>query len=62
MGESIQSSGSAIAEAIATVRRFVSEITGEEPNDEEIARALKRYFVLKEICEHIEMSREDPDV
>ena len=50
-----------IATAIGAIRRYVSEITGEAPTDAEIARALSRYFVLKEICEHIEMRRNNPE-
>ena len=35
-----------ICEAVETIRRFVGEVTGYTPSDEEIADALKRYFVL----------------
>ena len=52
---------SQIATAIDTIRRYVSEITGQAPTDAEIAKALNRYFVLKEICEHIEMQRNNPE-
>jgi hypothetical protein len=50
-----------IAAAIDAIRNYVSEITGQAPTDAEIARALNRYFVLKEISEHIEMQREHPE-
>ena len=53
--------GNQIAAAIDAIRRYVSEITGEAPTEAEIARALNRYFVLKEICEHIEMQRDNPE-
>lgn len=53
--------GNQIGTAIGVIQRYVSEITGETPDDSEIARALTRYFVLKEICEHIEMQRENPE-
>ncbi len=53
--------GNQIETAIDVIRRYVSEITGEAPNEAEIARALTRYFVLKEICEHIEMQRDNPE-
>ena len=53
--------GNQIATAIDAIRRYVSEITGEAPTDTEIARALTRYFVLKEISEHIEMQRDNPE-
>jgi len=47
-----------IKEALETVQHFVKETTGKEPTQPEIANALKRYFVLKEIKEHIELERE----
>jgi hypothetical protein len=50
-----------ITAAIDTIRKYVEEVTGEEPTEAEISRALTRYFVLKEICEHIEMQRENPE-
>lgn len=53
--------GNQIAAAIDAIRRYVSKITGEAPTEAEIARALNRYFVLKEICEHIEMQRDNPE-
>ena len=53
--------GNQIEAAIDVIRRYVSEITGDAPTDAEIARALTRYFVLKEICEHIEMQRDNPE-
>ncbi len=43
--------------AIDTINNFVEQTTGEKPAPEEIARALKRYFVLNEIKEHILMER-----
>ena len=46
-----------ILDAIQGVRRFITETTGQEPTDEEIADALKRYFVLNEIKAHILMVR-----
>ena len=53
--------GNQIAAAIDAIRKYVSEITGETPTEAEIARALTRYFVLKEICEHIEMQRDNSE-
>jgi hypothetical protein len=49
-----------IAAAIEAVKKYVTEITGQAPTEAEIARALTRFFVLKEIGEHIEMQRENP--
>ena len=48
-----------ILEAVQTVRRFITETTGQSPTDQEIADALKRYFVLNEIKAHILMARDD---
>lgn len=47
--------------AVETIREYVAEMTGQAPSDPEIALALTRYFVLKEICEHIEMQRDNPE-
>ena len=49
-----------VAEAIRRIESYVGEITGKAPAPEEIATALKRYFVLKEICETIQWDRENP--
>ncbi len=49
-----------IKEAIDTIENFIKETTGKSPTQEEIARALRRYFVLKEIGEHIRLEREGP--
>ncbi|MFC1817088.1 hypothetical protein ACFL0M_14390 [Thermodesulfobacteriota bacterium] len=48
-----------ILEAVQAVRHFITETTGKEPSDEEIADAMKRYFVLNEIKAHILMTRKD---
>ncbi len=45
-------------DALQAVSKFIAETTGHPPTQAEIARAIKRYFVLKEIKEHIEMERE----
>jgi len=47
-----------IKEAIDTIQNFVKQTTGKEASPEEIAGALKRYFVLKEIGDHIKLERE----
>ena len=47
-----------LLEALATVEHFIAETTGKEPTQQEIADALKRYFVLNEIKAHIVMVRE----
>jgi hypothetical protein len=46
-----------IDQSLAQVRRFVAETTGTTPTDEEFADALGRYFVMKEIADHIAMAR-----
>jgi hypothetical protein len=53
--------GDQITAAIDAIRSHVTEITGQAPSEAEIARALTRFFVLKEICEHIEMRRNNPE-
>ena len=47
----------AIDLALERVREFVTRVSGQAPADAEIADALRRYFVLKEIADHIEMVR-----
>jgi len=51
-----------IAEAIALITRFVEEVSGWAPTQAEIARTLKRYFILYEINEQIQWQRENPDL
>lgn len=46
-----------LADAINKITDFVEQTTGEKPTPDEIANALKRYFVLNEIKEHILMER-----
>ena len=43
--------------ALADAADFVGQVTGTEPTPAELADALKRYFVLNEIKEHILMLR-----
>ncbi len=45
-------------DALATLSDYIREMTGVEPTQKEIADALTRYFVLKEIKDHILMMRE----
>lgn len=47
--------------AIATIKHYVAQVSGSEPTDEELARALTRYFVLKEINDHIVMQRKSAE-
>ncbi len=43
--------------AISAIKEFIGETTGTKATDMEIARALKRYFVLNEIKEHVLLER-----
>jgi len=50
--------------ALHRVSSFIAETTGTAATQEEIADALKRYFVLEEMRAHIEIQRKgalDPD-
>lgn len=49
----------ALDEALAAVSDFIRQVTGRKATQSEIADALTRYFVLKEIKDHILMMRED---
>ena len=51
-----------IMEAIERIERFVGEVSGWAPSQAEIARTLKRYFILYEINEQIQWQREHPDL
>ena len=45
----------AIKEALDTIVRFIKATKQIDPTQEQIAAALKRYFVLKEIADHVEL-------
>ncbi len=45
--------------ALEDVENFIMETTGQKPTQQEIANALKRYFVLNEIKAHVVMEREE---
>ena len=47
-----------LKDALEGVSSFIAETTGNAATQEEIADALKRYFVLQEIKEYIEMKRQ----
>lgn len=49
-------------EAIEFVETYIEKTTGTRPTQRELAEALTKFFVLKEIREFIEMSRADPDL
>ena len=46
-----------IADAILTVLKYVGDATGEEPTQEEIANAIKSYFIMNEIGNQIKFQR-----
>ena len=46
-----------IADALLMVLRYVKETTGEEPSQNEVAEALKSYFILNEIANQIKFQR-----
>lgn len=46
-----------LVEAVKGVESFIMETTGQKPTAQEVANALKRYFVLNEIKEHVLMER-----
>ncbi len=46
-----------MVQAIAKIENYIEKSTGEKASQEEVATALTRYFVLKEIRAFIEMSR-----
>lgn len=48
-----------VVAAVQSIANFIAETTGQEATTAELADALKRYFVLHEIKEHILMLRED---
>ncbi len=50
-----------IVAAIESIEQFVFEVTGERPSREELARSLKRYFILNEIKDQVVWQRKNPD-
>ena len=46
-----------LVDALETVDNFITQTTGQKPTQQEIANALKRYFVLNEIKGHVVMER-----
>lgn len=48
-----------IQAAVRRMEEFVTQATGRAPAPQELADAMTRYFVLKEVLEFIQMSRED---
>ena len=46
-----------VTDAILTVLKYVRDTTGDEPTQEEIANALKSYFIMNEIGNQIKFQR-----
>jgi hypothetical protein len=53
---------SCIVEAVELMEHFVTEVTGAKPTREELAKSLKRYFILNEIKDQIVWQRGNPDL
>lgn len=49
-------------EAISALETYITRTTGQKPSQQEMARALSKFFVLKEIREFIEMDRREQSV
>jgi hypothetical protein len=49
-----------MTDAILTLMKYVRDTTGIEPSQEEIANALKSYFILNEIRNQINFQRKKP--
>lgn len=48
-----------VSAAVRRIEDYITQSTGQPPTPEEMANAMTRYFVLKEILEFIKMSREE---
>lgn len=48
-----------LTEAIEKLEDYITKTTGKKPSQTELADALGRFFVLKEIREFIEMTRQE---
>ena len=51
-----------IVEAVELIEHFIVEVTGEKPSREELARSLKRYFILNELKDQIVWQRDNPEL
>ena len=48
-----------LADALGKIEDFIENATGAKPTPEELAAALTKYFVLKEILEFIKLTRSE---
>lgn len=46
-------------ESIGKIESFITRATGIKPKPEEMANALSKYFVLKEILAFVELARQE---
>jgi hypothetical protein len=53
--------GKHMTDAIWTLMKYIGDTTGIEPSQEEIAKALKSYFILNEIENQIKFQRKKPN-
>ncbi len=53
--------GKQMRDAILAVVKYVKDTTGIEPSQEEIANALKSYFILNEIGNQVRFQRKKPN-
>ena len=51
-----------MTDAILGVMKYIKKTTGSEPTQEEIANALKSYFILNELGNQIKFQRKQPQV
>jgi hypothetical protein len=47
-----------LIDALANIDDYIFKTTGEKPAPEDVAGALSKYFVLKEILEFVQLSRQ----
>ncbi len=50
-----------MVKAIEKIETYIEQTTGTRPTQQEMADALSRYFVLKEIGDFIQMTRREND-
>ncbi len=48
-----------IKDAVSAIDTYITQTTGIKPTQEEIAKALGKFFVLKEILEFVKLERGD---
>ena len=51
-----------IVEAVELMEHFIAEVTGKKPSREELARSLRRYFILNELKDQVVWQRDNPDL